>query len=130
MKDFNSWNQEKIKIEESVNPIPYFAEGDIWWVKLGLNIGIETDGKGRQYTRPLLIIKKYNQYSFLCTPLSTNVKLHKYKILLGTIDGKSSAINLSQLRNIDSKRLARKICHISQKQLVDIKRKASEVNFS
>ena len=37
--------------------------------------------------------------------------------------------NLSQLRNLDSKRLAKKICTIDPKLLKDIKKKASRVNF-
>ena len=41
----------------------YFCEGEIWWVRMGHNIGYEANGKGRP-TRPTIILKKYNQYSF------------------------------------------------------------------
>ena len=47
----------------------YFREGEIWWVRLGHNIGYEADGKSREFTRPVIILKKYNQYSFLELPL-------------------------------------------------------------
>ncbi|MEN9604725.1 MAG: hypothetical protein RJB39_410 [Candidatus Parcubacteria bacterium] len=130
MKDFISWNNEKVQTDQQIRPIPYFAEGDIWWIKLGLNIGIEINGKGEHFTRPVLIIKKYNQYSFLCAPLSTRMNLNKYRIILCEINNKISVVNLSQLRNVDSKRLVRKIFHISKILFDGIKRKASEVNFS
>ena len=49
----------------------YFHEGDIWWVRLGVNVGFEIDGKHKQFARPVIVLKKYNQYSFLALPLST-----------------------------------------------------------
>ena len=30
----------------------YFREGEIWWVRLGKNIGYETDGKSRESLGP------------------------------------------------------------------------------
>jgi len=40
-------------------------------VRLGKNIGCETDGKSREFTRPIIILEKCNQYSFLALPLTT-----------------------------------------------------------
>lgn len=127
-KDFDSWNSRK-KVIDTLKDRPFFKEGDIWWLHLGLNIGYETNGKSTEYTRPVLILKKYNKYSFLAIPLSTSKTINQYRLSIGTIANKEATVNLSQLRNIDSKRLVKKIEYISKNKLSQIKEKAIEVNF-
>jgi mRNA interferase MazF len=98
-------------------------------VRLGKNIGYETNGKSREFTRPIIILKKYNQYSFLAVPLTTAQKPNPYRLPIGMVDGKQSFATLSQLRNIDSKRLVKKIIHLDPDILCAIKKEASHVNF-
>jgi mRNA interferase MazF len=98
-------------------------------VRLGKNIGYEVDGKSREFTRPVIILKKYNQYSFLAVPLTTAQKPNPYRLPIGMVDGKQSFATLSQLRNIDSKRLVKKIIHLDPDILGAIKKEASHVNF-
>ena len=71
-KDFDRWNNLKkaINTKDDTERV-YFHEGDIWWARLGVNVGFEIDGKHKQFARPVIILKKYNQYSFLALPLST-----------------------------------------------------------
>jgi len=130
-KDFDLWNQKKKELDKKFaeNSV-FFKEAEVWWVHIGLNIGFETNGKGDEFTRPALIIKKYNQFSFLAVPLSTSVKIHRYHVSVGSIDGKDAIANLSQIKNIDSRRLVRKICTLEKGLFEDIKRKTSQVNFS
>ena len=45
------------------------------------------------------------------------------------VDGKQAFATLSQLRNIDSKRLVKKITHVEEEALEVIKKEASRVNF-
>jgi len=105
-----------------------FSEGEVWWVRLGRNIGYEVNGKSREFTRPVIILKKYNQYSFLALPLTTAPKPSPYRLPTGVIDGKHAFATLSQLRNIDSKRLVKKIVHLDADILAAIKEEASR-NF-
>lgn len=128
-KDFDSWNSLKKHVNEEFGILPYFREGEIWWVHLGINIGYEMDGKGNEYSRPILVIKKYNQYSFLSAPLSTSTKPNIYRVYVGLIRGRKSFVNLSQLRNIDSRRLINKSCSLDTHVFEKIKEKASELNF-
>ena len=45
-KDFDRWNKLKKAINASEeSERVYFHEGDIWWVRLGVNVGFEIDGK-------------------------------------------------------------------------------------
>src|SRR5437667_236634 len=62
-KDFDRWNKTKKKLNAEVEPL-YFREGEIWWVHLGVNIGYEIDGKRENFARPVIVLRKYNKYSF------------------------------------------------------------------
>src|SRR6202521_2130349 len=127
---FDRWNDIK-KATDAVDETArlYFRGGEVWWVRLGKNIGYETDGKSREFTRPVIILKKYNQYSFLALPLTTSPKPNPYRLPIGIVDGKQAFATLSQLRNIDSKRLVKKISHLDGDIVGAIKKKASRVNF-
>src|SRR4051812_10972316 len=70
VKEFDKWNEKKKQIVYEKNR-PGYKEGDVWWIHLGLNVGYEMDGKGIRYERPVVVLKKYNEYSFLAVPLST-----------------------------------------------------------
>ena len=83
----------------------------------------------REFTRPVLVLKKYNQYSFLAAPLTTTQRPSPYRLPIGMIEGKPSSATLSQLRNIDSKRLIRKIGRLEADLLDAIRKEASRVNF-
>jgi mRNA interferase MazF len=129
-KDFDRWNRIKKATDAADEAArPYFREGEVWWVRLGKNIGYETNGKSREFTRPVIILKKYNQYSFLAVPLTTAPKPNPYRLPIGVVDGREAFATLSQLRNIDSKRLVKKIVHLEAEILAAIKKEASRVNF-
>ena len=48
--------------DSSFNTLPKcirrIHEGEIWWVRLGVNVGYEIDGKSSDFSRPVIIIKK------------------------------------------------------------------------
>jgi mRNA interferase MazF len=52
--NFDRWNRIK-KITDAVDETArlYFRESDVSWVRLGKNIDFETDGKSREFTRPV-----------------------------------------------------------------------------
>ncbi len=43
MKDFNSWNITKIKLD-SIKTFKHPKEKEIWWCGIGINIGSEVYG--------------------------------------------------------------------------------------
>ena len=49
-------------------------DGEIWWCSFGKNVGVEINGKGRLFTRPVLILKCLSRDSFLGVPLTSQVK--------------------------------------------------------
>jgi mRNA interferase MazF len=127
MKDFDNWNKKKKETHNQEDRL-YFRDGEIWWVKLGINIGYETDGKSSDFTRPVLILKKYNKYSFLAVPLTSKTKLGLYYFPIGEVDGKEAVGILSQLRNIDSLRLVNKVGVLAEEVLKEIKKAVKKAN--
>jgi len=97
-KDFDPWNDIK-KATDATDEAArlYFREGEVWWVRLGRNIGYEVNGKSREFTRPVIILKKYNQSSLLALPLTPAPKPSPYRLPIGVIDGKHAFATLSQL---------------------------------
>lgn len=126
MKNFDIWNEKK-EINEQKNRL-YFRDGEIWWVKLGINIGYETDGKSEDFTRPVLILKKYNKYSFLAIHLTSKIKSGIYYSPIGNVDGKEAIAILSQLKNIDSLRLVNKVGFINKNIFEEIKKAVKKAN--
>lgn len=112
MKNFDEWNKEKKKIQnrDIDSPKVMFCNRGVWWCNIGVNIGFEQDGKGENFERPVLILRKFNKHVFLGIPLTTkqkNLDLPFYIKLEGA-KVESIAI-LSQIRLLSSKRLLREI---------------------
>lgn len=81
-KDFDKWNHNKKTLDASVKEV-FFHDREVWWCKLGVNVGFEQDGKGDRFARPILIVKKFNNQIFWGVPLSTKIKKTKF---YGSID--------------------------------------------
>jgi mRNA interferase MazF len=79
---------------------------------VGVNVGVEIDGKNNDFERPVLIVKKFNDEMFWGIPLTSKLKQHPY-VLEVQHDGGISFANVSQLRLCSSKRMLRKIGMIS-----------------
>lgn len=107
-KDFDKWNSEKTKTDTK-NDRVFFHEREVWWCKMGINIGFEQDGKGDTFARPVLIFKKFNNEVCWALPLSTRIKKGKFYFSIDLEDGIKRVAILSQLRLIDAKRLYQKI---------------------
>ncbi len=107
-KPFAQWNKTKIALNDFGGYKRYHAR-DIWWCTLGINIGFEQDGTGKEYQRPVVILKGFSKQVCLIIPLTTSQKSNPYHIHLGIVDGKDASAIISQLRLIDTKRLVNKI---------------------
>lgn len=122
-KNFDGWNCLKKKIDkENVQRDLYFYEREVWWCTLGVNIGIESDGKNENFERPVLIIKKFNGEMIWVLPLTSKEKIGEF---FHRIDHDSgiSWVNLSQIKTISTKRLLRKIGMISEKEFSEVSEK-------
>ena len=120
-KDFDTWNTSKKQIDE-VAQRPVFREGEVWWCHLGLNVGVEMDGKNRAYTRPVVIMRKFNRYSFYGIPLTTKYQENSDFYHVFEFNNQKQAANLSQMRLIDARRLQRRMVDLSDEKFEAIKK--------
>lgn len=94
IKDFDSWNKNKKQIHLT-NKNKLYNQREIWWCFLGVNIGYEQDGDEIKHERPVIILKGLSRNTCLIIPLTTSLKKHKMRLLLGLIEGKSASALLS-----------------------------------
>ncbi|MFZ1019403.1 MAG: type II toxin-antitoxin system PemK/MazF family toxin [Minisyncoccia bacterium] len=119
-KDFDKWNTEKKNVDaKTVNTELFFYAREIWWCSVGLNVGVEADGKHENFERPMLIIKKFNADMIWALPLTTQGQKDKYHHKLNHEEIKSFVV-LSQIKTISTKRLLRKIGSISETDFKDV----------
>ncbi|OHB01328.1 MAG: hypothetical protein A3A90_00430 [Candidatus Zambryskibacteria bacterium RIFCSPLOWO2_01_FULL_35_19] len=121
MKRFLEWIGIKEKIHKKRLP-PTFEEREIWWASLGENVGHEENGKGDDFVRPFVVIKKFNKELLFGVPCSSIMKNNKYyfKIIVRAGNFKTAAM-LSQVRTISSKRLWKVIDKIGEKPFGHLK---------
>lgn len=119
MKNFDGWNEISKTIEQ--RPSRNFHEREIWWCRIGLNIGHEQDGKGQEYSRPILVIKKFNKVACLIVPLTTKCKINKYHMKFRVSDGVDRTAIISQVKFMDSKRFDNKIGNVDSQVFDQIK---------
>jgi len=113
MKDFDSWNNIKKEIDAKSPQLDFFFyEREIWWCSIGVNIGVEADGKNIDFERPILILKKFNGLMFWGLPLVSGRREGQFYYPINW--PVETSIVLSQLRIMSSKRLLRKVETISE----------------
>lgn len=122
------WHKLKKKTENK-SSVKYFHPREIWFARLGENIGYEQNGKGTYFLRPVIVLKKFNKDIFLAVPLSTRLKKGKYYFPILSGNKKAVAI-LSQVRLIDKKRLQNKVGVVLEKEFLKIKKAISEIIIS
>ncbi len=121
MRDFCQWHKIKGEVDQHVHRV-YFHEKEVWWCSVGLNIGVEQNGKGKNFSRPVLVFKKFNNEACWAIPVSKmNKKGRFYKPVLLN-DGVNRNVNLSQLRLIDAKRLIDKLGAITADNYMEIQK--------
>ncbi len=113
-KDYQKWHKVKTGLD-SQTQIPFYNEREVWWCSLGLNVGVEIDGKNQLFTRPAPILRKFNRHMFWGLPLTSQNKTGEiYHTFY--LHGREETINFAQLRLFSSKRLIRRMGKISHGQ--------------
>ena len=124
-KPFDQWNTYKKSLHKH-NKNVFFKERDIFWASIGVNIGHEQDGKGNVFSRPVLILKKFNNRLFFGIPLSTQIKKGSFFFTFKLNAAQSSAL-LVQARTYDAKRLENKIGMIAKEDFERLKKNLKEL---
>lgn len=123
-KQYDVWNEIKKKIQFDTDTSDYFPqEGEVWMSSLGKNIGFEQNGSGTNFSRPVLIVKKFNNHMFWCASLSTRQKKFDFYHNFTDPGGEKVSLILAQLKLVSVKRLKRKLYRLSSDNLTEIKEK-------
>ena len=119
MDQFDQWNNikkttHKTKVKVTIKP------RDIYWAKIGQNIGHEEYGKGKEFLRPVIIIRQLTSDLFIGVPTTTSDKqsndyFHNisYKEKKTNKQINSSAM-LIQVKAFSKKRLLHKLGTVSK----------------
>ena len=108
IKKFLEWIKIKEHLHNNVSTPPLFKEGEIWWCGIGENIGVEINGKSKDFTRPVLIFKKLSREGFMGIPMSTQSKEGSWYVSVKQKNAQAIII-LSQMRVFSSNRLHTKL---------------------
>ncbi len=124
-KDFDKWNEKKKSIENRTDSF-FFNEREIWWCSVGINIAIESCGKGKDFLRPVLIFKKLSHNAFIGIPLSTQPKFGSWFIKIKILGITRYAL-LYQIRTFSINRFQHKLSGISKKDFCRVKQKLEKL---
>jgi mRNA interferase MazF len=130
-KDFDAWNHHKKAINTG-GVYVFFHPRELWFAHLGVNVGFEQDGRGNEFLRPILIVRKFNNEVLWSLPLTrTSKPKNPYYASFNYVGSPevetapllSSVAILSQLRLIDGKRLRYKIGTVREEEFGLLKEK-------
>jgi len=118
LENFDKWNEIKKRTHIKSNNVG-FKKRETFWVRLGQNIGSEEYGKGNEFQRPVVIIKKLTNDLFFGIPLSSVLKDGAYFYNFTYTDkkgkNKTNCAMLLQLKAFDKKRLMGRIGIMNKK---------------
>jgi mRNA interferase MazF len=120
-KDFDQWNTQKKALDRRTDEF-FFKQGEIWWCSVGLNVAIESCGKGDTFRRPVLVLKKLSHISFIGIPLSTKQKQGTWFAPIPVL-GEVQCALLYQIRMFSINRLQRRLTTLEADDFTQIKRK-------
>ena len=120
------WHSCK-QVIENEHPRLLFKEQEIWFCHLGENVGFEQDGRGPEYMRPVIVLRKFNSEVFWAVPLTMTQKRNRYYFSFTFKADEVSTAILSQLRLVDAKRLKYKIGTIHQSDFETLKSKIRQL---
>lgn len=134
---FDIWNTEKKLIHNKELLGDFFINPrEIWFVKMGMNIGFEENGKDN-FLRPVLVLKKVGNLFFTVAMTSKGkdgnlfyLKVNESEIVLENPKHKeSSYMILSQVKVMDKKRFFKSVGRVSRKEFGIIQEKLKTVLF-
>ncbi|PHS56962.1 MAG: transcription elongation factor GreAB [Sulfurimonas sp.] len=126
MERYDEWNEIKKHTQKKEFTFTIKSR-EIYWVKIGQNIGSEEYGKDKDFTRPVIIIRKLTKDLFIGIPLTTTPKdndyFHKFIYNNRTRGQIENSAMILQLRTFSIKRVLNKIGKTNQEDFEQIVKK-------
>lgn len=109
---FDEWNEVKKRLAVAPRGHIVPKERQVWVTRFGLNVGFEQNGSGDLFSRPVLVIKKFNTQMFWVVPLTNHQKALDFYYNFTDPQGKAVAAIPAQLRLLSAKRFDRLLYHM------------------
>ena len=121
-RKYEEWMPVKKKIHND-GIMRKFKEWELWWCAIGENVGVEINGKGSMFVRPVVIYHKFSRFGFMGIPLTT--KDHTQEApdwyVKFNFQNKDQFAALHQLERISVFRLCRKMGELDGEDVTKIK---------
>lgn len=120
-RNYKDWMPIKEEVQSN-GVLRKFKEWEIWWCAIGENVGIEINGEGERFSRPVIIYHKFSRFGFMGIPLTTKSHVDKAPDWYTefTFKGKIQFAALNQLERINVYRLYRKIGEMNDNDILKI----------
>lgn len=126
-KLFNVWNELKKSLSRKEIGIPFHPkEGEVWMTVIEKNIGFEQDGGGNNFSRPVLVVKKFNNQMFWAVPLSTKQKDFDFYYNFTDPNQQPVSLILAQMRLLSIKRFIRDMYKLPDEKFILVKQKIKD----
>jgi mRNA interferase MazF len=125
-KNFSDWIliKEKTEYRNRIEAYKY----SVFWCAFGENIGSEVSGKGNNFLRPVVILKKFGDRCVLVAPLTSNTDSIKNNVIVKVSDDEVlRKVLISQIRTVDTKRLYEYMGKIEGKYRVLLKESFNKI---
>ncbi|MBZ9750715.1 type II toxin-antitoxin system PemK/MazF family toxin [Deinococcus sp. HMF7604] len=113
--DLDAWNAEKKRLSEREG-LPLFRAGEVWWCSLGVGVGVEITGKGAQFRRPVIVLRKLGPAGCIVAPLTTRPREGDWFHPLNWGQG-PRWVMLNQMRFVSATRLSNRMVTLSAAQV-------------
>ena len=124
-KDYQKWMRKKAQIHNS-GLFRHVNEGDVVWVAVGENVGVEIDGKSDKYSRPVVVLKKHGAKCFSGIPLTTRTHHIGKQYMHFVFQNREEVAGLSQVKLFDVSRVYSRKGELSKKDYTTIKERFLE----
>ncbi|HIP11647.1 MAG TPA: hypothetical protein EYG73_02910 [Arcobacter sp.] len=121
---YDKWNSLKQTLEKRKQL--QFNEREILFISMGQNMDFEQYGKGEDFLRPVVVVKKFNKHLFLGIPLSSKIKDSFFFHIIHFKERENSAL-LLQSKTFDSKRIKYGLAKLSENEFNKLVEKLCEV---
>lgn len=130
-KVYNEWNEIKKDVNKNKRKLGIKSR-EIFWAKMGQNIGYEQNGKGKNFARPVIIIRKLTSDLFVGVPTSTvkrdsNDYFHQFSYEDKEKNKLKVTALILQLKVFSTKRLMNKIGMITKEDFQIIVQKSKNL---
>ena len=125
LDDFDIWNEKKKELNTLEKDV-YFKEGEIWWCFWGMNVGEEVYGKGKDFQRPAVILKKLSKTSAIALPVTAVPRKGSWYHFINP-QGNPRWVMMHQIKFVSINRLSRRQFSLSLEEFSKLKESEAEL---